>query len=76
VSWLGALPKDSPLKVKKVRKKYTMPLSHPGRGGKKVEINGKPYPTIRAAAKALGVSVATISRRMGWKKDPRKRHDQ
>jgi hypothetical protein len=48
---------------------------HPGAGGRKVKWGSKTYDSIKECAKAVGLSTHAIRRRLGLKKDGRKRHD-
>jgi hypothetical protein len=48
---------------------------HPGAGGRKVKWGSKTYDTIKECAKAVGLFTHAVRRKLGLKKDGRKRHD-
>jgi hypothetical protein len=77
VSWLQVLdfPMEQKTEPRKQRRKYTKPVSHPGRGGRRVQWGHRTYETIRQCADDVGLSIWAVRRRLGLKKDERKRHD-
>jgi hypothetical protein len=78
VSWLQVLdfPMEQKTEPMRQRRKYTKPLSHPGRGGRSVQWGNRTYETIRQCADDVGLSIWAVRRRLGLKRDDRKRHDQ
>jgi hypothetical protein len=69
VSWVSILNHEQ----KEERRPY--PGNPTGRGGRPVEFNGKHYGSIASASRANGIDPCTLRRKLGLKKDGRKRHD-
>jgi hypothetical protein len=69
VNWLSVLNHEA----KEERRRY--PGNPTGRGGRPIEFNGKRYGSIASAARAAGLNACTMRRKLGLKKDDRKRHD-
>jgi hypothetical protein len=81
VSWLQAIDVP-PAVVQESQPQRRKPLDyslkgiHPGRGGRKVKWGRRIYGTIRECADDVGLSIWAVRRRLGLKRDDRKRHDQ
>jgi hypothetical protein len=79
VSWLQAIEVEPVVRVVNPRRRkplgYSLQGIHPGRGGRQVKWGRRTYETIRQCADDVGLSIWAVRRRLGLKKDERKRHD-
>jgi hypothetical protein len=80
VSWLSTLSQvSSPQpseKPKKPRKKYTLRINHPGRGGRPVKWGNVTYQTIKECAEDIGKTTWHVRRKLGLAKDYRTSRDR